>query len=64
MELDDQDRVSRPYEAGLERTVQELNNRKRQLEDSLHEVCVPVVSQFLLTKILWVAEGICSGFKQ
>ena len=26
------------YEAELERTVQELNSRKRQLEDALHQV--------------------------
>lgn len=32
----DSDRAK--YEAELERTVQELNNRKRRLEDALHQV--------------------------
>jgi hypothetical protein len=32
------DRVEGPYEAELERTIQELNRRKAQLEDALHQV--------------------------
>ncbi len=53
-------RVSRPYESELERTIQELNSRKRQLEDTLHQVCfkiMPHASAALLTRR--IAEGIC-----
>jgi len=31
-------RASGPHEAELERTIQELNKRKRQLEDAVHQV--------------------------
>ncbi|KAG7292510.1 hypothetical protein NEMBOFW57_002545 [Staphylotrichum longicolle] len=31
-------RVSGPYEAELERTIQELNSRKRRLEDAVHQL--------------------------
>lgn len=31
-------RASGPYEAELERTIQELNSRKRRLEDAVHQV--------------------------
>ncbi|KAK4153406.1 hypothetical protein C8A00DRAFT_33836 [Chaetomidium leptoderma] len=30
--------VNGPHEAGLERTIQELNSRKKQLEDALHQL--------------------------
>jgi hypothetical protein len=36
--MDDPDRVEGPYEAELERTIQELTRRKAQLEDALHQV--------------------------
>jgi hypothetical protein len=32
-------RASAPYEAELERTMQALNERKRELEYALHQVC-------------------------
>ena len=32
-------RVSGPHESELKRTIQELNGRKTQLEDALHQVC-------------------------
>ncbi len=37
--VQDAARVSGPHESELERTIQELNSRKRQLEDALHQVC-------------------------
>ncbi|KAL2133915.1 hypothetical protein VTI74DRAFT_1389 [Chaetomium olivicolor] len=44
MEMEGPDLVSRPYEAELERTLQELGNRKRQLEDALHQLRSSVVA--------------------
>lgn len=37
-------RVNSPYEAKLEQTIQELNKRKKDLEDALHQVCFKAMS--------------------
>lgn len=36
--------MNSPYEAQLEQTIRELKNRKRDLEDALHQVCFKAMS--------------------
>jgi NTP pyrophosphatase (non-canonical NTP hydrolase) len=38
--------ASRVYEAQLERTVQELNRRRGELEDALHQVSFMAISSY------------------
>lgn len=52
--------ASRVYEAQLERTFQELNRRKGELEDALHQVSFMAMPSYDSFAKFIIVEGICS----